>query len=184
MHFFSFIFLLESWHWLCCSQYARWPQGGGAGPSPPEDQTYIWHSQQEIYKILEKRKKEIIVKIQLLWLFSHPVVSNSATPGSAAHQASLSLTISQSLPKFMSIASVMPFVIPFRDHCLVVAKGLHNSVKLWAMLCRATHDGWVIVESSDKTRSTGVGNGKPPQYTCRENLMNCIKRQKIQLATY
>ena len=25
---------------------------------------------------------------------------------------------------------------------------------------------------------TGGGNGKPPQYTCRENLMNCIKGQK------
>ena len=31
-----------------------------------------------------------------------------ATPCTAAHQASLSLIISQSLPKFMSIASVMP----------------------------------------------------------------------------
>ena len=31
-----------------------------------------------------------------------------ATPRTAAHQASLSLTISQSLPKFMSIESVMP----------------------------------------------------------------------------
>ena len=32
-----------------------------------------------------------------------------ATPRTAAHQASLSPTISQSLPKFMCIASVMPF---------------------------------------------------------------------------
>ena len=31
-----------------------------------------------------------------------------ATPWTAAHQASLSLTISQSLPKFTSIALVMP----------------------------------------------------------------------------
>ena len=31
-----------------------------------------------------------------------------ATPWTAAHQASLSLTISQNLPKFMSIASVVP----------------------------------------------------------------------------
>ena len=31
-----------------------------------------------------------------------------ATSWTAAHQASLSLTISQNLPKFMSIASVMP----------------------------------------------------------------------------
>ena len=43
-----------------------------------------------------------------LLLCSHPVVSNSVTPGDAAHQASLSLTISWSLPKFMSIALVMP----------------------------------------------------------------------------
>ena len=42
-------------------------------------------------------------------LFSLPVVSNSfATPWTAACQASLSLTISQSLPEFMPIASVMP----------------------------------------------------------------------------
>ena len=27
--------------------------------------------------------------------------------------------------------------------------------------------------------STGGGNGKPLQYSCRENLMNSMKRQKI-----
>ena len=41
-------------------------------------------------------------------LFSRPVMSDSATPWTIACQASLSLTISQSLPKFMSIALVMP----------------------------------------------------------------------------
>ena len=30
-------------------------------------------------------------------------------------------------------------------------RGLYNSVKLWAMPCRATQDGWVIVKSSDKS---------------------------------
>ena len=44
----------------------------------------------------------------LLLLFNHPAVSNSVTPWTAANQASLSLTSSQCLPKFMSIASVMP----------------------------------------------------------------------------
>ena len=53
-------------------------------------------------------------------------------------------------------------------------RGLCNSMKLWATLCRATQDGKVIAESSDKTWSTGGGNGKP-HHTCRENLMNCIK---------
>ena len=42
-------------------------------------------------------------------LLSHPVVSDSLwPPWTTAHQASLSLTISWSLPKFMFIASVMP----------------------------------------------------------------------------
>ena len=46
------------------------------------------------------------------------------------------------------------------------------------MPCRATQVGRVIVESSDKTWSTGEGNGKPLQYSCLENPMNSMKRQK------
>ena len=42
----------------------------------------------------------------------------------------------------------------------------------------ATQDGRVMVESSNKTVSTGEGNGKPPQYSCLENPMNSMKRQK------
>ena len=44
----------------------------------------------------------------LLLLFSCSVVSDSATPWTAARQASLSFIISQSLLKLMSIESVMP----------------------------------------------------------------------------
>ena len=43
---------------------------------------------------------------------------------------------------------------------------------------RATRDGWVMVESSDKTWSTREGNGKPLQHSFLENPMNSIKRQK------
>ena len=43
---------------------------------------------------------------------------------------------------------------------------------------RTTQDRWVMLESSDKTRSTGEGNGKPLQYSCLENPMNSMKRQK------
>ena len=46
------------------------------------------------------------------------------------------------------------------------------------MPCKATHDGRVMVESSDKTWSTREGNGKLLQYACLENRMNCMKRQK------
>ena len=35
-----------------------------------------------------------------------------------------------------------------------------------------------MVKSSDKMWSTGEGNGKPLQYSCFENLMNSMKRQK------
>ena len=35
-----------------------------------------------------------------------------------------------------------------------------------------------MVESSDKTWSTGEGNGKPLLYSCLENPMNSMKRQK------
>ena len=35
-----------------------------------------------------------------------------------------------------------------------------------------------MVESSDKTWSTGEGNGEPLQYSCLENPMNSMKRQK------
>ena len=46
------------------------------------------------------------------------------------------------------------------------------------MLCRATQEGWVMVESSGKTWPTGEGNGKPLQYSCLGNPMNSMKRQK------
>ena len=45
-------------------------------------------------------------------------------------------------------------------------------------LCKATQDRWVMVESSDKTWSIEEGNGKPLQYSCLENPMNSMKRQK------
>ena len=35
-----------------------------------------------------------------------------------------------------------------------------------------------MVESSDKMWATGEGNGKPLQYSCLENPINSMKRQK------
>ena len=46
------------------------------------------------------------------------------------------------------------------------------------MLCGATLDGRVMVERSDRMWSTGEGNGKSLQYSCLENPMNSMKRQK------
>ena len=53
---------------------------------------------------------------------------------------------------------------------------LSNSMKP-SHACGATQDGWVMVERSDRTWSTGEGNGKPLQYSCLENPMSSMKRQ-------
>ena len=46
------------------------------------------------------------------------------------------------------------------------------------MPCRATQDGQIMVESSDKMWSTGEGNGKPVQQYCLENPMSRMKKQR------
>ena len=52
---------------------------------------------------------------------------------------------------------------------------LSNSMKL-SHARRATQDGRVMVERSDRMWSTGDGNGKPLQYSCLENPMNSKQR--------
>ena len=54
---------------------------------------------------------------------------------------------------------------------------LSNSMKL-SDAHGATQDRWVMVERSDRMWSTGEGNGKPLQYSCLENPMTSMKRQK------
>ena len=49
------------------------------------------------------------------------------------------------------------------------------------MPCRATQDGWVIVERSVKTWSTGEGNGEPRQYSCLENPMNSTAENEKEI---
>ena len=49
--------------------------------------------------------------------------------------------------------------------------------------CRATQDGRVMVERSDRMWSTREGNGKPIQYSCLENPMNSMKRQNDRILT-
>ena len=49
------------------------------------------------------------------------------------------------------------------------------------MPCGATQDGRVMVERSDRMWSTGEGHGKPLQYSCPENPMNSMKRQKDRI---
>ena len=46
---------------------------------------------------------------------------------------------------------------------------------------KATQVGRVMVERSDRIRSTGEGNGKPLQYSCLENPMSSMKRQNDRI---
>ena len=48
------------------------------------------------------------------------------------------------------------------------------------MPCRANQNGQVMVESSDKMWSTGEWNVKPLQYSCLENPMSSMKKQKYK----
>ena len=49
------------------------------------------------------------------------------------------------------------------------------------MPCGATQDRQVMVEKSDRMWSTAEGNGKPLQYSCLENPMNSVKKQKDRI---
>ena len=60
------------------------------------------------------------------------------------------------------------------NHTRVTA--LSNSMKL-SHTHRATQDGRVMVERSERMWSTGEGNGKSLHYSCLENPMNSMKRQ-------
>ena len=64
------------------------------------------------------------------------------------------------------------------NHTRTIA--LSNSMKL-SHARRATQDGQVMVERSDRMCSTGEGNGKPLQYSCLENPMNSMKRQNDRI---
>ena len=57
---------------------------------------------------------------------------------------------------------------------------LSNSMKP-SHAYRATQDGQVMVERSDRMWYTGEGNGKPLQYSCLEKPMNSMKRQNDRI---
>ena len=66
-------------------------------------------------------------------LFSRSVVSDSVTPGTAAHQASLSFTVSQSLLKLMSIELVMPSNHLILCHPLLLLPSIFPSFRVFPM---------------------------------------------------
>ena len=68
-----------------------------------------------------------------LWLqFSCSVVSDSATPWTAAHHASLSITSSRTSPKPMSIESVMPSNHLIFCHPLLLLPSVFPSISVFS----------------------------------------------------
>ena len=61
-------------------------------------------------------------------------------------------------------------------HMITWITALCNSMKLWAMLYRASQDGQVMVDHSDKMWSTGEGNCKPLQHSYLNIPMNNMKK--------
>ena len=64
--------------------------------------------------------------------FSHSVVSDSATPWTAACQASLSFAISRSLLKLMSIESVKPSNYFILCHLLLLLPSIFASIRVFS----------------------------------------------------
>ena len=64
--------------------------------------------------------------------FSHSVVSDSAAPWTAAHQASLSITNSRSLLKLMSVKSVMPSNHFILWHPLLLLPSVSPSIRVFS----------------------------------------------------
>ena len=97
---------------------------------PPEKQRYL--SQIKYHFIIsccptEYLKIILFSSVQLLsrvWLF--------AIPWTAAHQAFLSITNSQSLPKFMSIESVMPSSHLILCHPLLLLPSIFPSIRVFS----------------------------------------------------
>ena len=65
-------------------------------------------------------------------LFSHLVMSDSATPWTAACQSSLFLTISWSLYKLMSIESMMPSNHLILHHPLLLLPSVFTKIRIFS----------------------------------------------------
>ena len=84
----------------------------------------------------------------LLSLFSHRVVSNSATPWTAACQAPLSSTVSQSLLKFISIESVILSNHLIFCHLLLLLPSVFPSIRVFSSELLFTSGGQSIGAST------------------------------------
>ena len=96
-----------------------------------------------------KHMKEHVIQFQsnkALLLFSHSVVSDSATPRTAARQSSLSFTISHSLLKLMSIESVMTSYHLILSRPLLLMPSVFPSIRGFSQCIGSLHQVGKVLE--------------------------------------
>ena len=114
------------------------------------------------------------IRLKIYWAWPRPTEGDPVFPSvSLSHQEA-----SISLLSFSIRGQTVWKLQSQKTNLITWTIALSNSMKLWAMPCRTTQDGWVTVEISDKMWSTGNRNCKPLQYSCLENPMNSMKKQK------
>ena len=113
--------------------------------------------------------------------YLHHSLASGQTTGSPAHQQKIGLKIywawprpSEQVPVSPSVSlshqeasiSLLSFSISRQNEnhrkltkLITRTTALSNSMTLWAMLCRATQDRWVMVESSEKMWPTHLKKG-------------------------
>ena len=125
------------------------------------DTSSLQNSKQYIYKPLPLRDRTCnsLPKSQL----QKNVTNSKKSDNHYLHQVNIKINIK---------SDVLFIAFPSLIIALSWWRYLHNSMKLWAMMCGATEDEQVMMESSEKMTSTGGGNDKSLQYSCLKNPTN------------
>ena len=116
------------------AQHVKLPQPGTEPCAPCTEHLRVWTTREV--------RKCLLLSVQ----FSHSVMSNSVTPWTAAHQASLSITNSQSLPKLMSIELMMPSNHLILCHPLLLPPSIFPSIRVFCQWVSSSHQMVKVLE--------------------------------------
>ena len=149
--------LSELWEWVMAREAWRAVIHGVAKSRTwLSDWTELnWNSREEHSSIHQQK-----IGLKIYWAWPHPSEQDSVFPSVSLFHQEASKASYPSLSEGRQSESHHHRRL---TSLITWTTALSNSMKLWAMPCRATQEGRVMVESSDKTWSTGEGNAKPLQ---------------------
>ena len=135
---------------------------------------------------------KLVPSVYLSIQFSHSVMSDSVTPWTTACQASLSITNCQSLPKPMSIESVMPSNHLILCHPLLLLPSIPPSIRVFssesALRIRWPKDWSFSFNISPSNEHPGLISFRPDwldllavQGTCKSLLQHHSSKASILL---